>query len=202
MLLSSYMYRFILLTFFISLSACQKSDNHNQDNKSVSLKNAELVISEAGVGPINAQTPFNIHDITQALQKYDYHVEELKTTTEGESYPVIRVSTDTHVLLLINPDTKQQKIFSVIVKDKHVGNSLGHWLGMKYGSIYSYGRTEQCTPGSEGLSGKVLCYAPKSANVIYMFGDKEENNFPDGELPPIDALSEWDLEAIIWKPKG
>lgn len=200
MLLSPHMRRFILFALFALLSACQKSDDNNQDNKNA-LKNAEIVLSEAGVGPINAQTPFNIHDITEAFQKYDYHVEELKTVAEGENYPVIRVSTDTDTLLLINPDAKQQKIFSVVVKDKHVGNALGHWIGMKYGSIYSYGQTEQCTPGTEGLSGKVLCYAPKSANVIYMFGDKKANQFPDGELPPVDALSEWNLEAIIWKPK-
>ncbi len=204
MLSSRVIYSLFLSGIILLLSGCGDNDSDNSDKNggNASLNNAEIVLSEDGIGPINTQTPFNIHQITEAFQNYEYHVEEIKTQNEGkDSYPVIRVSKGTDTLLLINPALDQTKIFSVVVKDKLVGNALGHWIGMKYGSVYSYGQLEQCASGTEGLSGKVLCYAPKSGNVLYMFGDKKPNDFPDGKMPPIDALSEWELEAIIWKPK-
>jgi len=190
-----------LFSSIVLLTACGDGADKSTSDKAAYNK-AEITLSEAGVGPINAQTPFNIHKITEAFQSFKkYHVEQLQTQEEGIDYPVIRVSKDTDTMLLINPALDQNKIFSIVIKDKRIGNSLGHELGAEYGAIYSYGKLEQCSAGAESLSGKVLCYAPNSGNVLYMFGDKNPNDFPDGSLPPIDALDKWNLEAIIWKPK-
>ena len=202
MLLPRFIRTLFLFFMLTLLSACNDNAEENNSDKTTQLDKAEIVLSEAGIGSINAQTPFNIHIINQAFQDHDdYHVEQFQTKAEGIDYPVIRVLKNTDTLLLINPALDQKKIFSIVVKDKRVGNSLGHKLGMEYGAIYSYGNLEQCSAGAESLSGKVICYAPKSANVLYMFGDKAANTFPDGALPPADALDSWVLEAIIWKPK-
>lgn len=194
---------FFLLCIITFLTACggDKPEENDANDTKVLLDSAEITLSAAGVGPINAQTPFNIHQITLAFQDSDYHVEQRQTRTEGDDYPVIRVSKGTDTLLLINPTLDQKTIFSVLIKDKRVGNTLGHALGAEFGSVYEYGHVEQCMAGVEDLSGKVLCYAPKSANVLYMFSDNKVNDFPDGKLPPVDALDGWKLDAIIWKPK-
>ena len=191
----------LLIVTFLTACGDDKSEEQEANNKKALLESAEITLSAAGVGPINAQTPFNIHQITLAFQDSDYHVEQRQTRTEGDDYSVIRVSKGTDTLLLINPTLDQKTIFSVLIKDKRVGNTLGDSLGTEFGSIYEYGHVEQCMAGTEDLSGKVLCYAPKSANVLYMFGDEKTNDFPDGKLPPVDALDGWKLDAIIWKPK-
>ncbi len=63
-----------------------------------------------GVGPLNGETPFNLHDITAAFQ--GLNVAQQTNFSEGESYPVITVSKDLKSLLTINPDVKQEKVFS------------------------------------------------------------------------------------------
>lgn len=200
MLLPRFTHLLLLFSMVTVLVACD--DHSEQNNKTTQTDKTELNLSEAGIGSINAQTPFNIHTINQAFQGHeDYHVEQFQTKAEDIDYPIIRVLKNTDTLLLINPTIDQNQIFSVVIKDKRVRNTLGHQLGMEYGAIYSYGKLEQCSAGAESLSGKVICYAPKSANVLYMFGDDKPNTFPDGTLPPADALDSWKLEAIIWKPK-
>lgn len=154
------------------------------------------MLSVDGVGPINGETAFNLHDITAVFQ--GFNVAQQTNYTEGAPYPVITVSKDLKELLVINPDVKQDRIFSVMVRDNLVGNRLGHSIGMKFADIYAYGETEECAAGAEELSGKVLCYAPKTGNILYLFGGTW--NGPDGDVPPKDVLANWQMEAMIWKP--
>lgn len=154
------------------------------------------MLSVDGVGPINAQTPFNLHEITTAFQ--GLNVAQQTNYTEGEEYPVITVSKDLKKLLTINPDAKHEKIFSVMVQDNLIGNRLGDSIGEKFVDIYTYGQTSECAAGAEELSGKVLCYAPQTGNILYLFGGTW--NGPDGAVPPKDVLADWRLESMIWKP--
>ncbi|MEB4592620.1 DUF1131 family protein [Candidatus Thiothrix sp. Deng01] len=154
------------------------------------------MLSVDGVGPINANTPFNLHDIGMAFQSLN--VTEQTNYSEGRPYHVITVKKDIKELLTINPDAQEKKIFSVMVQDNLIGNRLGHSIGTKFRDIYAAGSTEECAAGAEELSGKTLCYAPKTGNVLYLFGGNW--NGPDGSVPPKDVLADWRLEAIIWKP--
>ncbi|MGB3916614.1 DUF1131 family protein [Thiothrix litoralis] len=154
------------------------------------------MLSVDGIGPINGETPFNLHDITMAFQ--GLNVAQRTNYADGEEYPVITVSKGMKPLLTINPDAKQEKVFSVMVDDNLIGNRLGHSIGSKFTDVYTFGATEECAAGSEEFSGKVLCYAPKTGNVLYLFGGTW--NGPNGSVPPKDVLAKWQMEAIIWKP--
>lgn len=154
------------------------------------------MLSVDGIGPINAQTPFNLHEINMVFQ--GFNVAQQTNYSEGEQYPVITVSKDLKKLLTINPDANHDKIFSVMVEDNLIGNRLGHSIGMKFVDVYTYGQTSECAAGAEELSGKVLCYAPETGNILYLFGGTW--NGPDGTVPPKDVLADWQLEAMIWKP--
>ena len=119
-MLLSRLIRFVFLLCAITLlSACDNNtSNKNIDGTKTLLDNADIVLSEAGIGSINAQTPFNIHQITEAFQAHkNYHVDQLQTQEEGIDYPVIRVSKGADIILLINPELDQSKIFSIVVKD-------------------------------------------------------------------------------------
>lgn len=171
--------------------------NEKQDaaNAPPAVKPLEM-LSVDGVGPINAQTPFNLHEIGLVFQ--GLNVTQQTNFSEGEQYPVITVKKDVKALLTINPDVKQEKVFSVMVHDNLIGNRLGHAIGMKFADIYSPGQTEECAAGAEELSGKVLCYAPKTGNILYQFSGAW--NGADAQVPPKDVLANWQLEAMIWKP--
>jgi len=129
----------------------------------------------------------------------DYNVVEEVGYQFGSPYPVIRISKGIKTLLVINPDATQKNIFSIIIEDNLIKNSLGHRLGTPYNEVYPYGQTEDCQMGLQDMAGKVLCYAPKAPNILYVFNGK--TNSVSSVIPPIDELQNWALESIIWRPK-
>lgn len=153
-------------------------------------------LSSDGVGPINANTPFNLKILGEIFQ--NYNVAEETNFIEGEPYPVITVKQRAKPILSINPDASQKKVFSVVVYDNHIGNRLAHRIGMKFVKIYPFEKQEQCAAGMEEWSGKVLCYAPEANNILYLFTGAWDG--PDGEVPPKDILANWELDSIVWKP--
>ncbi len=181
-----------------TLSGC----GTDEDNKSLTMKAAEedktIVISANGVGPINASTSFNMHQMTLAFS--DYNVVEELNYQSGAPYPIIRISEGVKTIMTIIPDSSQKNIFSIIVEDNLIINSLGHRLGTSYSEVYTYGQDEECQAGADDMSGKVICYAPKTPNILYVF-----NGFSAGEtgvVPTADVLQSWGLESIIWRPKN
>jgi hypothetical protein len=173
------------------------------DNKDKKMKMAEaeedktIVLSANGVGPINATTSFNMHQMTLAFS--DYNVVEELNYHSGTPYPVIRISEGIKTMITIIPDGSQKNIFSIIVEDNLVVNSLGHRLGTNYSDVYTYGQNEECQAGAEDMSGKVICYAPKTPNILYVFNGSSAGEA--GVVPAADVLQGWGLESIIWRPK-
>lgn len=156
-----------------------------------------LTVSDQGIGPINGKTRFNIHDI--GLDFPNYSVVEELNFQEGDSYPVIRISKDAKRIMTINPTMDLKSIYSVIIEDNLVTNSLSHRLGTVFSDIYTDETNNfKCQAGVEEMSGQVLCIPPKSSNLLYLFTGKW--NGPDGEIPPTAILYGWSLESIIWKP--
>ena len=156
-----------------------------------------LTISNKGVGPINSSTRFNIHDITVAFPNYSV-VEQLNFQ-EGESYPIISVSKGAKTLMTLNPTSDLKSIYSVVVEDNLISNSLNHRLGTLFSDIFTdLSNSYTCQAGAEEMSGKVLCLPPKSGNLLYLFTGKWSG--PDGQTPPSEVLRGWALESIIWKP--
>ena len=177
------------------------------DSKSQTAEQTEplFMLSADGVGPLNADTPFNLRRIGDAFQ--DYNVTEETHFLNGEKYPVITVKQQADSLISINPDHRQQNVFSIVIHNNRVGNKLGHQVGEAFNKIYSYEKTEECAPGVEEWEGKVMCYAPQNKNILYLFASAEgsiENVVRSLEniVPPPETMADWVLEAIIWKPPG
>ncbi|MEE9309419.1 MAG: DUF1131 family protein [Cocleimonas sp.] len=192
------LYQSIIITLFalFTLSACD-NDNDEKMKRAEAEVNKTIVLSENGVGPINATTSFNMHQMTLAFSNYNV-VEELNYDS-GSPYPVIRVSEGVKTIMTILPDGSQKNIFSIIVEDNLIVNSLGHSLGTNYSEIYTYGQNEECQAGMNDMTGKVICYAPKAPNVLYVFNGSIAGG--EGIVPAADILQGWGLESIIWRPK-
>lgn len=183
----------LIVSAMLGFSGC---DSASQHPPAASVKPLEM-LSADGVGPINAETRFNLHDITMAFQSLN--VTQQSNYTEGAAYPVITVKKDTKLLLTINPDAKQENIFSVMVHDNLIGNRLGHHIGMRFADIYTPAEPVECAGGAAEFAGKVLCYAPQAGNVLYQF--KGAWNGAPGQVPPKEVLANWELDAIVWKPR-
>lgn len=188
------------ITLFLSLtlSSCD-SDKVEEEPENTTPVDTSIILSPDGIGPINATTSFNMHQMTLAFSSYSV-VEEVNYT-EGNPFPAIRISEGVNTILKIIPDASQQGIYSVFVEDNIIKNSLGHPLGTIYNDIYAYGQNEKCQLGSQDLSGKMLCYAPKSPNILYVFNGNTENS-NSAKAPSADVLQGWALESIIWRPKS
>lgn len=158
-----------------------------------------FMLSTEGVGPLNPATPFNLVKIGDAFQ--NFNVAQETSFTKGGEIPAITVRQQVKPILSINPDYKQERIFSIVVQDNLVGNQLGNKIGDKFNEIYQAGHTEECAPALEEWAGKVMCYAPKSSNIMYLFAGEWDG--AKGEMPPLEVLAHWQLEAMIWKtPKA
>jgi hypothetical protein len=182
------------------MSACGDDNATNNSLQATQTLDATssntILLSSKNIGPINAQTPFNIHHFTMAFQ--GFNVSQQTSFQEGEAYPVIRVAQGAKNLMTINPTADQTGLYSVVIEDNLVRNQLGHRLSTQFSMIYTEGNIEKCLAGQEELSGKTICYAPNTHNILYIFSGRW--NGPDGEIPPKDVLSTWTLDAIIWKP--
>ena len=194
----------VLGGLFISaaLTACSESDSAP---RAVEQPDPLFMLSADGVGPLNAETPFNLRQIGDAFQ--DYNVAEETHFLNGSKYPMITVKQQADPLLSINPDHQGQNVFSIVVHNNRVGNKLGHQVGEAFNKIYSYEKTEECAPGVEEWEGKVMCYAPQNKNILYLFASAQggiENVMRTAEniVPPPETMADWVLEAIIWKPPG
>jgi len=178
------------------LSAC---DNNTVEEIAETAKppieTSSIILSEEGIGPIKADSPFNMHQMTVAFNNYSVEEYTLK-----DSVPTIRISKGVNTIMRIIPDATRQRIFSVIVEDNLIKNGLGHPLGTLYNAIYTYGQDEKCQLGAEDMSGKVLCYAPQYPNILYVFNANTTEIV--SAIPPADVLQGWALESIIWRPKS
>lgn len=177
-----------------SLTAC----GSREDVQASTVENVPaplFMLSADGVGPLNAETPFNLVRIGDAFQEFNVIQE---TPVNGDdSGPVITVNQQVKPLLTINPDFQQKHIFSVIVHDNLVGNKLGHVIGAKFAEVYTPETLEQCAPGVDDWAGKVMCYAPKNTNILYLFSGTEPK--VTDKTPTPAEMKDWVLAEMVWK---
>ncbi len=182
---------------FLIASALSACGGDKKIQETTPEEDTSIVLSANGVGPINATTSFNMHQMTLAFN--DFNVVEELNYDAGSPFPVIRISEGVKTLMTIIPDASQQNIFSIIVEDNLIINSLGHHLGTNYSDVYANGQHEDCQAGTNDMSGKVMCYAPKTPNILYVFNGARAGE--SGIVPTEDVLQGWGLESIIWRPK-
>jgi hypothetical protein len=155
----------------------------------------EIRLEASGVGGIDAHTPATAEALASALG--GLRIDEVQASTEGTTYPTFRAHRDGETLITIVPGPGQT-IYAVIIASPEIVNGLGPGVGTRFRDAYAPDRYEDCVPGSEELSGAVLCPAPAASNVVYLFTGQWDG--PDGETPPLDRVLDWTLGKISWRP--
>ena len=78
----------------------------------------QLTVSEAHLGKLKPDTPFREDRIQQLFPNFD--IVKDTSSTEGELFPIFRIRKNSQDILVINPTSDHQHIFSVEIKNKIV----------------------------------------------------------------------------------
>lgn len=154
----------------------------------------DLEVNENGVGKIQRNTPFDAAKISALLPGFEAHT--FTAFMHGNPYPVIRITRHDKEVMIISPDEEKTGIASIAVLHPDVKTPKGKRLGDPFEKVYD--DTSSCTPAEKELAGKVLCRAPESSHLFYLFSGPRKG--PVHELPSPGDLREWAIDEIIWKP--
>ena len=154
-----------------------------------------ILITESGVGPITATTPFSIPVIAKLLP--NLRVIAGVSSTEGEEFPTIRVLDGETELFVINPNGSEKGIGSIwVTNGKIVHNGKGR-IGSLYSAIYGATISKECFPGGEESTGKVFCRASPSSHIRFVFIGESNSRDP---LPSIQVMKAMRVTEMGWIP--
>lgn len=157
---------------------------------------SELSVSDEGLGAISTDTRFDQKEIQGLL--HGYVVKSEKESPLEDAYTVFVIMDHKSRLATIQSTLDAKKILCIRVTSNKVNNALGPRVGMEYGSIYEDVIHDSCIPGTDALSGQVICHAPNSKFISYVF--KGQYAGPNGAVPDIVNLKTFVLNEIVWLP--
>ena len=173
----------LLFTLLLSLSfaSCSTQDKSNET----------LVLSENGLNSLDANTTLNLKNIQSHFPTLE--LKQLQGSTEGEAYPLIKAYENKKEIFSIT--FSDENLFSIIIISNRVNNASNVKIGDTFSHIFAKS-TPKCYPGSEEMSGLVICKKIGSKHIWYTF----EVNFngPDGVVPPNNILQKGILKQIVW----
>lgn len=160
-----------------------------------------LALTDAGIGPINEDTPFNGEVITDLFP--NLLVEPGQSMSEGESYPVIRIIEGDQELFTIIPGSERITILRIEILSPFTtlnnGGAIGDlFASLMPGEIVPDISPPVCDRGLEELSAFTICAAPSYERIYFVFEGAWDG--PDSQLPPRRILDNWNLARIIWAP--
>ena len=157
-----------------------------------------LRVTEQGVGGIRPGLLFRADVVRQALPGFE--ILPQTWITEGEQYPVLDALLEETRVLTVVPDSSHRRVGAVWIHDSRVLDLLGHSVGARFETIYARGAVGDCRRGPEEYSGAVICQAPASNHLSYLFQGYWDG--PDDQLPPEERMATWVLSQIIWLAGG
>jgi hypothetical protein len=155
-----------------------------------------ISITEQGVGPLNTTTPFDIARIAVLFPRLS--VVAGVASTEGVEFPTIRIMDGQTQLFLVAPGEDRKTIGSIVVTNERILHDGRQKIGLAYSELYGAAISNQCFPGKEEDSGKIICRASSSSRVRFVFSGVSDR--PDGSLPSINALRTMRVIEMFWKP--
>lgn len=154
-----------------------------------------LELADGALGPLDADTPFAAETLAAAFPAST--IVDADGMTEGERYPALRVVREEEPLLEIR-SRDGARISSVEILDPDAVAGLDLRRGATFAEVFPPGVEPGCDPGVEEISGRVVCRAPSSPQILLVFAGAWDG--PDGRLPPAGTLAAWTLERIVWRP--
>jgi hypothetical protein len=155
-----------------------------------------IVVSEDGVGPLNANTQSDVRHIAALFPGLT--VVAATDMSEGTEFPTVEVRDGRTVLLEILPETDDRGIRGILIKSGKVKLRSGRQVGSRYSDIFGQKVSDLCEFGAEEYSANVACDAGVKSRIAFIF--EVVGSGPNGELPSIDRLKSARVILISWNP--
>ena len=150
-------------------------------------------ITDSGVGSITTATPFSVEAIQSAFPNMEVTTET--QMAEGMEYTII-IASDGSGRAIEVESTMDSQLYRVSATSPQFSGTSGHSIGDSFGDIYESAANNQCSPGVEGGADTVICTAPGSEGVRYVF--EGDWGFLQGQLPSEAELMDATLTSIFW----
>ena len=151
-----------------------------------------IEIEEAKAGRITSDTPFDASYIASLMPGFD--VRPYTSFRSGVPHTVLHVSRHDRPIMSIAPTSDGKNIQSVTVHDSQVTAQRRVHVGAPFAKIFHC--AEPCAATDEYGKDKVLCKAPGSLHIFYLFTLEDSET---GDLQKLETLGTTPIEAIIWK---
>jgi len=156
-----------------------------------------FTVTDQGVGPINALTPFDKIELEKILK--NYLIMEGTSSALGATSTIFRVSDeDGAELFVLYPNADNTGVSLIVITSPSITDPLGVSVGTTYDTIFGDQLVADAYPGIQHYTGHVLCHAPGSTNLTYVF--QGDWTGPDGIIPPLNVLQSWTLKEISCQP--
>lgn len=156
--------------------------------KKTSEKKTLFILTEKGLGKINAATLFDKKVISELFK--DFIVKINIWSTEGETFLVFEVRDNNELLFVVTPNKK--KIFSIIIKTEKIKDTNNYGVGM----VFNDDLIAKCVPGMEEYHGDIICFSNKNKSIRYVFSGKTISS--GGEVPPKSVLKTIKMKELVW----
>ncbi len=184
----------LIIGLFILLAGCSTLSHFSWSSLSpFNWFGGDTTVGDAGVGKIGAATPLNQDALASELGG-GYHLRGGMETHHGSIVAFYQALKDNQVMMVFYGPTGGT-VRRVDITDKSVASQWGVKIGTGFSDLYSkaYGA---CQRGSGDDRDAVICAAPQSAHVSYVFSGIWHG--PEELLPADDALKSWQVSKIIW----
>jgi len=156
----------------------------------------ELTIETSRVGPITADTPFQLEVIRLLLPDFEV-TSGTEFFEEGGEKPVILVKRQNETFLMLEPGPDSKRIDRVLIWQPGAMTESSIEVGQPFGQIF-----EQTPEGAvfEGMTGDVIVHAPEAKNITLRFEPPSRDGEQVQGLPDGPTLAQWRLTSIEWAP--
>ena len=158
---------------------------------------APIVVSEAGVGPLNGKTESSVRHIAALFP--GLKVVAGKDMSEGIEYPTVEVRDGSTVLLQILPEDNNNGIRVIMIRSSKVQHRGAGHVGSRYLEIFGNKVSDQCEFGAEEYSDNVICPASFKSHTYFIF--EPVGSGTNGELPSIDRIKNARVIEMSWSPR-
>jgi len=197
-----------LLTAALLLAGCAGSANHADHSDSSTWWNpvswswsslapwnwfdSSLAVTEQGVGGVNGTTALQQQAINSGLNGR-YTLRSGMRMVDGNVVSFWQALDEKQVKMELSGHATVDRIE---VMDKNISTESGVKIGTRFSELYSKA-FNACQKGSGADSQNVICKAPNSQHISYVFSGDWHG--PEGLMPADDTLKNWTLNKIVWQ---
>jgi hypothetical protein len=155
---------------------------------------SSLKVTDQGVGKVTASTPLTEDAIKDALDG-DYRLRSGMSMNDGKMLAFYQAMDGKEVKMTLSGEPKG-RVQRIDVTDPKVESEWGVKVGTPFSDLYTKA-FESCVKGTGDDAQSVVCKAPQSQHVSYVFSGIWHG--PEELMPSDDSLKEWKVSKIVWR---